>query len=66
MSTYSFEQLGPVLVSELPPVGPRPPGLVARLRSQARHRLEERTFELALRSAVPAEHTDLIAVSRRG
>lgn len=65
MSTYSFEQLGPVLVSELPPVGALRQGLVARLRSRVHDRVEERRFELALRSAAPAEHSDLLAAARR-
>ena len=65
MSTYTFDQLGPVLVSELPPAGPLRPGLVARLRSRARRRVEERRFELALRIAAPAERSDLVAVARR-
>ncbi|HUR13197.1 MAG TPA: hypothetical protein VM097_01760 [Mycobacteriales bacterium] len=66
MSTYSFEQLGPVLVSELPPVGPLRPGLVSRLCTVAKHRSEERRFERALRVAAPGEHSDLIAAARRG
>lgn len=66
MSTYSFEKLGPVLVSELPPVGALREGLVARLRHQVQDRVEKRRFELLLRSATSAEHSDLIAVARRG
>lgn len=65
MSTYTLEQLGPVLVSDLPPVGPIRPGLLGRLRAALAHRLEEYSFERALRAAGPGEHSDLIAAHRR-
>jgi hypothetical protein len=65
MSTYSFEQLGPVLVSELPPVGPSRPGLISRWCSAARQRADEVRFERALRVATPGEHSDLVAAARR-
>lgn len=65
MSTYAFEQLGPVLVSDLPPVGPSRPSLLGRLRTALARRLEEYSFERALRTAGPGEHSDLIAAHRR-
>jgi hypothetical protein len=64
MSTSTFE-LGPVLVSDLPPVGPLRPGLLARLAGNVRLRLQERRFEQALRAAAPGEHSDLLAAARR-
>jgi hypothetical protein len=63
MSTYSLE---PFLVSDLPPVGPLRPGLLARLRSHARQRVAEHRFETALRGATPHEQSDLLAAARRG
>lgn len=65
MSTTTFEQLGPVLASELPPV-PAVPGLWQRVRTAVEVRLWERRFEHALRAASPGEHSDLLAASRRG
>ena len=66
MTTFTFEQLGPVLVSDLPPVGPSRPALFSRLRSAISLRLAERRFEAALRHAAPGEHSDLLAAARRG
>jgi hypothetical protein len=66
MSTSTFEQLGPVLVSELPPVRTVRLTLAARVRETVTSRLHERAFERALRSAGPAEQSDLLALSRRG
>jgi hypothetical protein len=63
MSTTSFE-LGPVLVSDLPPVPARPHPLSA-LRRRVATRWEERRFERALRQAGPAEQSDLLALARR-
>jgi hypothetical protein len=63
MTTYSF---GPLLVSELPPVGPLTPGPLARLRTHLRQRVAEHRFEVALRSATPHEQSDLLAAARRG
>jgi hypothetical protein len=60
----TFEQLGPVLVSELPPVPPVPT-YWARVRTTFAARVAERRFERALRVASPGEHTDLLAVARR-
>lgn len=69
MSTSTFEQLGPVLVSDLPPVRTVRLTLsakaAARVRRAVTARLAERAFERALRTAGPSEHGDLIAVSRR-
>lgn len=65
MSTYTFEQLGPVLVSDLPPLGPVRPGRFGRLRTALARRLGEYSFERALRTAGPGEHSDLIAAQRR-
>lgn len=64
MSTTTFD-LGPVLVSDLPPVAPSPT-LWQRLRGTLHARLEERRFERALRAASHAEHADLLAAARRG
>ena len=64
MTTSSFE-LGPVLVSELPPAGPARPGVLSRWCSAARRHADERRFERALRSATPHEQSDLIAAARR-
>jgi hypothetical protein len=64
MSTTTFDQLGPVLVSELPPVAPVPT-LWARVRTFVEARVAEARFERALRLASPAEHTDLLAAARR-
>jgi hypothetical protein len=66
MSTHTFEQLGPVLVSELPPVRAVRLTLAARVRDALSDRLQERAFERALHSAGHAESSDLIALSRRG
>ena len=63
MSTYSLE---PFLVSDLPPVGPVRPGLLARLRTHLGQRVAEHRFEVALRSATPHEQSDLLAAARRG
>lgn len=63
MSTTSVE-LGPVLVSELPPVAARP-RLLQALRARIAVRWDERRFERALRQAGPAEHNDLLALARR-
>ena len=60
MTSATFEPLGPVLVSELPPVDVRP-GLLARVRAALALR-----FERALRLAGPNEHSDLLAAARRG
>jgi hypothetical protein len=65
MTSTTFEPLGPVLVSELPPVELRP-GLLARLRGHLARRVQERVFERALRDAAPGEHSDLLAAARRG
>ncbi|HUR51256.1 MAG TPA: hypothetical protein VMZ11_03945 [Mycobacteriales bacterium] len=65
MTSATFESLGPVLVSELPPVTPLP-GLVARVRLRATRRVHERRFERAVRMASPGEASDLLAVARRG
>ncbi len=66
MSTYTLDSLGPVLVSDLPPVGPLRPGLFRRLAIALRHRIEQTRFEAALRLAGPGEHSDLMAAARRG
>jgi hypothetical protein len=63
MTSATFEPLGPVLVSELPPVDVRP-GLLGRLRSSIVLRAQERRFERALRHAGPGEHSDLLAAAR--
>jgi len=65
MTSATFEPLGPVLVSELPPVDVRP-GLLARVRAALALRVAERRFERALRLAGPNEHSDLLAAARRG
>lgn len=66
MSTSTFEQLGPMLVSELPPVRAVRLTVATRVRESVTSRLHERAFERALRNAGPAEHSDLLALSRRG
>lgn len=65
MSTSTIEQLGPVLVSDLPPVRAVRLNLAARVREALTARLQERAFERALRTAGPAEHGDLLALARR-
>jgi hypothetical protein len=65
MTSATFEPLGPVLASELPPVDVRP-GALARFRTALAVRVAERRFERALRQAGPAEHSDLLAAARRG
>ena len=64
MSTTTFDQLGPVLVSELPPVAAAPT-FWARVRTRTVARLAERRFERALRQAQPGEVSDLLAAARR-
>lgn len=66
MSTFTVEQLGPFLVSELPPVRHLPLTLAARARHALTTRFQERAFERTLRHAGHAELGDLIAASRRG
>jgi hypothetical protein len=66
MSISTFEQLGPILVSDLPPVRAVRLTLAARVRDAVTSRLHERAFEHALRGAAPSEHGDLLALSRRG
>ena len=65
MSTTTFDQVGPVLVSDLPPVAPRPT-LSERVRAAVRVRVWERRFERALRHASHSEAGDLLAAARRG
>ena len=65
MSTTTLEQLGPVLVSELPPAA-HVPTAWERLRTVVVARVAARRFEKALRFASPGEHSDLLAASRRG
>ena len=65
MTSAALEPMGPVLVSELPPVT-MPPTLMARLRTRVATRAQERGFEAALRRAAPWEQSDLLAASRRG
>jgi len=65
MSTSTLEQLGPVLASDLPPVRAVRLNPAVRVRQALTARLHERAFERALRSAGPAEHGDLLALSRR-
>jgi hypothetical protein len=65
MTSATFEPLGPVLVSELPPVDARP-GVLTRVRATLAHRVQEHRFERALRQAGPGEHSDLLAAARRG
>lgn len=65
MTTTTFNGLDPVLVSDLPPVGVKHPGLLARLRAELAQRRVERSFERALREADPALAGDLLALNRR-
>ena len=65
MSTTTLDQLGPVLVSELPPATAAP-SLWAQLMARLTARLAERGFERALRQAQPGEVSDLLAAARRG
>jgi hypothetical protein len=65
MTSATIEPLGPVLVSELPPVT-MPPSLLSRVRAAIAIRVQERRFEAALRYAAPGEHSDLLAAARRG
>lgn len=64
MTTTTLNQLGPVLVSELPPT-PSQPSLWTRLKNELALRLAERRFEYALHAATPAEQSDLMAAARR-
>lgn len=66
MSISTMEQMGPVLVSDLPPLRTVPSSLAARLIQAVRHRLQGRAFERALGSAGHNELSDLLAQSRRG
>ena len=65
MSTTTLEQVGPVLVSELPPAAYQP-SLLERVRAGFRVRVWERRFERALRHASHSEAGDLLAIARRG
>jgi hypothetical protein len=62
----SVADLGPVLVSDLPPVAAVPAGLLARLKDDLLARRQARTFERAIRNAGHAERHDLYALGRRG
>lgn len=62
----NFADFGPVLVSELPPVGALRPTLWARLRGDLAARRDARLFERAIRFATPSEYGDLLAMRRRG
>jgi hypothetical protein len=64
MSTTTLEQVGPVLVSDLPPAAYQPT-LVERLRAAFQVRVWERRFERALRHASHSEAGDLLAAARR-
>jgi hypothetical protein len=57
--------LGPVLVSELPPVGAQAPGLMARVKDELAARRSMRSFERAVRNAGHSEQHDLLALGRR-
>lgn len=63
--TASFAELGPLLVSELPPAAAVSPSLWSRLRARLTARREARAFERAIRCASPNEHGDLLAARRR-
>ena len=63
MSSTSVE-LGPVLVSDLPPAPVRPRPLQA-LRALLVARRQERAFERAIREVGHAQHSELLAISRR-
>ena len=71
MSTTTFRNadlLGPILVSELPPltrISVERPGLLARLREDLVLRRRARAFDRALGLAGPGEQGDLLALSRR-
>ena len=65
MSTTTFDQVGPVLASDLPPVTPRPT-VAQRVRAAVRERVWEQRFERALRHASHSEAGDLLAAARRG
>jgi hypothetical protein len=63
MSSTSLE-LGPVLVSELPPV-PARPRLLQSVLAAITARREERAFERAVRELGHAQQSELLAMSRR-
>ena len=65
MTTTTFDVLDPVLVSDLPPTGEPRQSLIARLRDDLARRRVERDFERAVRSADPAQLSDLMALVRR-
>jgi hypothetical protein len=65
MSTFTLD-IGPVLVSELPPPLPVRPSAFARYRAELAARREVRAFERAARNVGHAEYADLIAIRRRG
>lgn len=76
MSTYTLTtrrrtavtsglDLGPVLVSELPPAPPARPSFWSRLRDELLARRDTRSFERAVQYAGPAEYGDLLAARRR-
>ena len=57
--------LGPVLVSDLPPAAPLRPSLASRLREELEARRELRQFERSLALASTSEAGDLLAIRRR-
>lgn len=64
MTTTSLE-LGPFLASDLPPA-PSRPGALAALRRHLVLRWQERAFERALDQLGHAQHSELLALARRG
>ncbi len=68
MSTLALSRtpdLGPILVSELPPTLATRPSLFARLRADLTASRNGRSFERAVRSAGHNEQGDLLAARRR-
>ena len=65
MSTTTFEQQGPFLVSDLPALTTVPVSFVTRARTAFARWSEDRAFERALRTADPAMQGDLLALNRR-
>lgn len=57
--------LGPVLVSDLPPAAPIRPSLASRLREELEARRDARQFERTLAMAGQSEAGDLLAIRRR-
>lgn len=61
----STADLGPLLVSELPPALPARASLLARMMVDLSARREVRSFERAIRDVGHNEYGDLLAARRR-